>query len=77
MNLSQTCSSYSLSIELAEHIFNLALEVILIDNLDLLIWELRAPILEYFQHLDILFRSYSLKGTDILPSFKVYPTARC
>lgn len=56
VNLRETCSSNSFLIELAEYIFQLALEVIFINDFDLFEWKCGTLILKDLEHFNVLFR---------------------
>jgi hypothetical protein len=74
MNLSETCCSNSFFIELTEDIFQLALEVIFINNFDLFEWKLRALILKNLENLNVLFGCDSFQSADILTGLEIDAT---
>ena len=71
MDLCQTGCSYGFGIKLTKHILQLALEVVLINYLDLLERYLRPLILQHLEDFHILLGRDSLQGADILPGLEI------
>jgi hypothetical protein len=71
VDLSEAGCCYGFGIELTKNIFQLALEVILIDDLDLLEWNLRPLILQHLEDFHILLGCYPLQRADVLAGLEI------
>jgi hypothetical protein len=71
VDLCETGCSYGLGIELTKHILQLALEVILIHDLDLLKRYLRPLILQHLEDFHIFLGGDSLQGADVLAGLEI------
>lgn len=74
MDLCETGCCYGFGIELTKHILQLALVIILIDDLDLLERNLRPLILQHLEYFHILLGRNSLECADVLAGLKIDAT---
>jgi len=71
VDLSETGCCYGFGIEFTKHIFQLALQVVFIDDLYLLKRNLRTLILQYLEDFHILLGRYPLQCADVLAGLEI------